>query len=273
MSASTVKPYNVIVGLPLGGHVSAHALHQCENSIRNCTKRHEATLIHAAGSAGNFNDLLGRAFSAALNDGATHFARIDADIEVVDYQPWLDILIGELDWYDLDFIANVVPIKDDRGIVSCGIGRPNDKWHPELRFTTKDVSALPETFSAADVGHPDKYLLHNTGLFVMDLRKPLWFKADADGVLPAFFEFHERLVRRDNQIFHEMESEDWAFSRRLHEIGAKTMATKKIALRHHGEWPFQSNAVWGWEKDKQTTGTWSRPQEVPTNEPPKAIEA
>lgn len=253
----TPAKYNVLMGLPLGGYVTPLALHECENSIRDCTWRHRVQLNHAGCSGGNFNSLWSMALTAALNGTHTHFCMIHADISVGPKIPFVDVLIDELETHKLDFVSTLPAIKDWRGLTSGGIGhgKTEKRWNPKRRITTHELQDLPQTFDHEDLGYPDDFLIHNNGLFVADLRNPLWFKLDADGNFPVFFEFVERVRPCEGGAKYEMESEDWAFSRRLWKAGLKSGITTAIRPIHSGTLNYETSAGFGFENgDDDTAG-------------------
>lgn len=206
----------------------------------------------------DFNVLWAAALNLVESRQATHFAMLHSDI--TPDPGWLDILLHELDIHQADLVSAIAPIKDDRGVTSCGIGDQTDPWNPWRRFTMRELVGMPETFSVADTPHPDRYLLHNTGCFVCDLRNPLFFRTDEHGDLRAFFNFPLR-VRRGTDGFwtNGRESEDWYFSRQLHALGAKTLATRKVRLSHRGGREYPNWAGWGSYRngDEDTRHKWS----------------
>lgn len=198
----------------------------------------------------------------ALNDaaagGCTHFAMLHSDI--VPEEGWLDILLTELETHRADLVSAVVPIKDKRGLTSCGIGDVNDPWNPFRRFTMREIMQMPETFTVEDTEHPDRYLLHNTGCWCCDLRNPVFRALDDNGELIAFMNFPLRVVQGpDGQLVHQRESEDWFFSRQLHRLGVRTLSTRKVSLTHQGSMDFPNSEAWGlFKHDEDTRQKWEK---------------
>jgi hypothetical protein len=235
-------------------------------------KQHDVIVMPADTSFDNPNALLAAALnmSEGLVEGPriTHFAMCHADMWPD--QHWLDIALAEMDRLDLDLISAVIPIRDNRGVVSCGIGNPKDNWKPFRRFTLREVLAgqlygkpetFGDTFTAADVGYPGMPLLHNDGLFVIDLRKSVFRQTDADGNLAAFFFWPKKIRRGSDGMWENAgESPDWFFSRKLWELGAKTAITRAIKL-HHNQPPYQNREPWGtYERgDEATADNWRLP--------------
>ncbi len=122
---------------------------------------------------------------------------------------------------------------------------------------------MPETFTNIDVGYPDRPLLHNTGLWVCDLRKPEFHATNPDGSLVLYFHFPTQAFRNgDDKWEHRRESEDWHFSRCLWLAGVtNTYITRKVRLRHHGDSTWTNFGAWGnyADGDEDTAFKW-RPE-------------
>jgi hypothetical protein len=221
--------------------------------------KHAVSLRNSAGSWDSFNSLWVSALNSALKGDATHFAMLHSDI--VAEPGWLDTLADELDARGDDLISAAVPIKDDRGICSCGIVHPEYQWSPLKRFTLAELHALPETFSAEDAGYPSHYLAHNNGLWLADLRKPVWREKNDDGSLRACFNFVRAIAEKpDGELVVVGESEDWRFSRMIGQSGAQTCITRKVKLGHCGGREFRNDSVWGQAHDEETRAFWGSEQ-------------
>lgn len=212
------------------------------------------------GSTTGFDDMPMQ-WTSALNSAhmgnITHFAMLHSDVQPC--PGWIDLLIDELEARDADMISTVLPIKDGCGVTSCGVGDIDDPWRAYRRFTMREIVEFPETFGIEDTPHPDRYLLHNTGCWVADLRKPIWRLADDEGCLRIYLDFPVRGKINDKGIvIHERESEDWNFSRRMAACGARTFATRKVTAQHFGYFPFGNAAPWGSyrEGDEGTASKW-----------------
>jgi hypothetical protein len=237
--------YKVRLGVP-----GTHFDFGCISGILQTTMngRHE---VSVGNSGTGFTDME-RVYCDALNlaeaGQITHFAMLHSDVNP---QPgWLDTLIDVLDEKDADLISSVVPIKDSRGLTTTGIGDIDDPWTPCRRFTVREVLAMPEVFDAETAGYPGGMLLHNTGCWTCDLRKPVFYKTDDAGKLTAHFEFRQQIARgTDGRWEAQSESEDWHFSRKLFELKAKTFATRKVKLTHRGPNDFPNYTDWGDDVD------------------------
>lgn len=220
---------------------------------------HDVRIPESSGGTGwdDFNALWAAGLNLAEADEITHFAMLHSD--VVPDAGWIDVLMGEMESLGADLISTAIPLKDNRGLTSCGLGDPANRWSAWRRFTVRELAAMPPTFSLGDTGYTDKILLHNTGCWVCDLRNPMFFETDADGSLKCWFDFPTKVSRLPNGKWaHARESEDWFFSRKLHERSAKTFITRKVRLRHRGDHDFPNHGAWGTYKngDEDTAPLW-----------------
>lgn len=191
----------------------------------------------------NFNSLYCGALNARA-DGVTHFAMLHADVEC---EPgWLDVLFRELVRHDADLVSAVVPIKDARGLTSTALTRDaGDPFRVDRRITLRELDALPETFDGPACGDPGYFLLANTGCWVCRLDRP-WCER-------VCFTVRDRIARNDKGEWEpHVEPEDWGFSKQLHRLGGRVLATKKVRATHHGEAGFRNHGpAWGeWERDR-----------------------
>ena len=176
------------------------------------------------------SSLLARGFNCnwiqAQNEGFDYFLMLHGDVEP---QPsdWVDILLKEMQDHQADIISAVVPIKDDSGRTSTAIGNPTNPWL-RTHLMLSNCHDLPRTFGTAELGKPDHSLLVNTGCMLVDLSMP-WVR-----------DVHFTIRDRINDGVVECEPEDWYFSRRAWEIGAKVMATRAVPVIHHGEHEYRS---------------------------------
>jgi hypothetical protein len=209
----------------------------------------------------DFNLLWADAHNLAEAGTITHFAMLHGDIVPDPEQRWLDILLEEMDMRNADLVSAHLPIKDHRGVTSCGICDPTFPWGAFRRFTQREIlHGFPETFNNVMVGYPDKPLLHNTGCWVCDLRKPIFKETNPDGSLKLFFRFPERIIRDQNGKWeHQQESEDWCFSRELWQAGAtNTWITKRIRATHKGGMDWDNWVTFGTfqDGDDNTAARW-----------------
>ncbi len=248
--------YRILLGVPGSGTLSEGAAQASYLS----SLHHDVDRIPSCVSGPNFN----RIWIQGLRQAGkySHLAIVCADITVLEQEPgyrWLDLALQETDAHNADFLSVATAIKDERCLVSCGIGNPDNRWNCWRRFTTEEIrNKLPTTFTAADVGYPDKFLLHNQHLCVWDLRKPLWFRTGLDGRCRCVFNFTEdiRLVNGQWELF--MESEDWAFSRQLWQMKARTVITSRIETVHPGTLHFSNREPCGTYQngDADTQSQW-----------------
>ncbi len=201
----------------------------------------------------NGSSLLGNSFdvhwTTALNMqlagwNITRFAMLHADVVPDDW--WLDQLLHDLDETGADVVASVIAIKDLQGLTSTAIDDPNDRWDVLRRLTMSEIVKLPETFTAADCGYPDNFLLINTGCWICDFTKP-WCRAqNDDGTLAVNFEIRNCIqVQKNGLCVTKAAPEDWEFSRRVGRLGGKVVCTRRLATRHMGEFPYPNSDAWG----------------------------
>lgn len=271
--------YRILLGVPSSGQLSTTSA----QASYLASLHHKVDRIDSSISGPNYNACLVSALNACEDGHYTHHAQIHADIAVVEKKDpcpdcrgekcencahtgervlkrWLDVLVEEMDKTGCDFISVPMAIKDHRQVTSCGIGHPENRWSPFRRFTTKELLAMPKTFTAADVGYGDKFLLHNHALCLWDMRKPIWWQTDHTGCIRAMFNFEERIARNPvtGKWTRSQDSEDWAFSRRLWELGAKTCITSRIVTDHHGAISYSNDSDCGTYQngDEDTANYW-----------------
>lgn len=188
-----------------------------------------------------FNCLWATALNGREEHGWTHFAMHHDDVNVSTIN-WLDILVEEQQRTGADLLSVVVPIKDRRGLTSTGYLKPDGLIR---RLTLREVYKLPETFGIEDItDQPGHQLVVNTGLWVCDFTKP-W-------VEEVWFNNLDSIKKHDDGKFYAHTlSEDWDFSMKTFKNhNLKIMATRKIALKHHGEMTFSNQSPWGiWDAD------------------------
>lgn len=218
---------------------------------------HNAALDNNGNGFDDFNFLWAKALNAMEAGKVSHFAMIHSDVAAS--PGWLDILLNECTDRDADLVSTAIPLKDNRGVMSCGFGDASSPWGAFRRFTTYELQDMPATFDIHCTQYPEKVLLHNTGCWVADLRKPVFREVDESGHLKAWFDFPTRICRDKNGKWINLrESEDWFFSRKLHEMGAKTWITRKVQLQHMGTQGFPNQEAWGAYKDgdRDTASHW-----------------
>lgn len=197
----------------------------------------------------------------SLKDGITHLAIMHNDVVPQDEPPWLITMLEEMEKTGADMVSAVTPIKDLAGLTTTGIGDAADPWIPFKRFTLRELATFPETFSAADCGYPGRYLIHTGGCCLYDLRKPVYQTLKEDGTPKVHFHFPRRVIKApDGNWGCQGESEDWYFSRMLHEAGGKSVCTRKVRLQHFGEMAFCNWEAWGYlmNGDENTAFKWRK---------------
>lgn len=167
------------------------------------------------------------------------------DIEVRTHG-WLDVMVAEMKRTGAAVLSVVQPIKDGSGNTSTAVDN-GGYWAPR-KLTLDEIGMMPETFCAADTKWPDKALLINTGLMLIDLSRPEWrSNSDRDGMSLAdgdelYFKFHinDRIVQVDGELRAQVAPEDWNFSRLCASCNLPVYATRKIECFHHGDYGFSN---------------------------------
>ena len=249
MPAEQKRRPSVLLSLPSYGN-------PCPGSVR-AAYQYAARNVHLH-TAETTASLLAHGFNSAwcaaltaMEDGTQldYFSMLHSDVEPVppsrpDEPYWLNVLIDELERTKADVLSCVVPIKDPRGVVSTAVAG-DTPWNPLFRLTMQQVMMLPETFSAADLGHPDRALLVNTGCWIARAGKWMY---DFPG-----FTINDRLVRTQvatpegvKAVWRpEVEPEDWFASRWFANRGMKVLATRKVKVNHVGVMRYGNDGGWG----------------------------
>src|SRR5262249_19012890 len=153
---------------------------------------------------------------------------------------WIDKLIAEAERHQADVMTAVIPIKNEKGLTSTAISHPTDDCRAFFRMTMSQVRhpGFPTTFdrdTALDalaalppglrmVAPRPANLLCNTGCMVCRLGRP-W--CDPTKV---FFDEISSFVRINGQWTPIIRSEDWFFSAKAAQHGAKVMATTNLKI-------------------------------------------
>lgn len=245
---------------------------------------HEVYRVPSFLSGPNFNNLLCIALNAAAQGKIDVLLTAHADLSVIVETPnkrWGDILYDEADEYGADFISVPNTIKDPRGVASCGVGDPANRWNPWRRWTAKDFKRrLPRTFNAEMIGYgktgvgenKDKFLLHNNACCLFDLRKPVWFQTEERNgrqVSRMVFNFTEEIFLDTDGVWkRDQESEDWAFSRDMWKAGVNSFLTSAVKLHHHGGLDYDNygeNYLYQ-DGDQDTQANWRASDPLPVEE-------
>ena len=223
--------------------------------VINSTRKHEAApFSRGLGFSGvvDFNVCWIDALNMHERGLITHFAMLHGDVEPDSEQNWLDILLDIMDEKGAHLVSAHSPIKDERGVTSSGIGDPEDPWGAFRRFTQRELLLeLPDVFDNVAAGYPERPLLHNTAMWVCDLRQPIWHETNPAGTLKFLFQFPLRAVRQDGAWLLQQESEDWQLSRYLWERGiTNTWITTRCRFTHHGGLGWRNwTTDWGTYQD------------------------
>jgi hypothetical protein len=195
---------------------------------------------------------------------ADWFAMIHSDVEPEPH--WIDKLIAEADRYGADIMTTVIPIKNDTGLSSTAISHPSDDCRAYFRLTMAQLRhpSFPVTFDIAQAvaalrNLPDQLaldpptpanLLCNTGCMVCRLG------ANWCDPRKVFFDELTSFERINGQWTPIIRSEDWFFTAKAAQHGAKVMATTSLKVRHHGVSAYPSDQVWGAPRDAEGPAQW-----------------
>jgi hypothetical protein len=247
----------ILLGVPHNGTV----IWKTSQSAWRCSSEHEVQVADLPSSllALSFNSLYADALNRNEEDGSVDlFAMLHSDLAPDGF--WIDTLVRILTERDADLVSAINAIKDGRGLTSSGVALPGQSWRPYRRFTMKELLQYPATFNAQDAGYGDATLLHNTGCWVADLRKPIFHEEDENGCLKAFFTINDRIVRKgkERRWVAEVEPEDWFFSRKLHDLGADTYVTREVVTHHYGLSEIDNQTERGQELDDEVMALWEQ---------------
>lgn len=168
--------------------------------------------------------------------GFTHFLMLHSDIVPEIY--FVDKMVDIMQQTGMDIVSVVSPIKDEKGLTSIAldeqVGDVDPRWRVR-RLTLKEIFKMPPTFTN------DKLLI-NTGLMLVDIRKP-W-------VDKIHFHFDDAIIEHHGRKLAVCFPEDWNFSRDARKLGAKMCATREVSITHMGPMQYPNSQPWGtWEID------------------------
>ncbi len=180
--------------------------------------------IRQSSIVGSFNWLFGRALDLRDQGKVTHFAMCHNDVEPPSW--WIDDLYAIQQQRSAVLVSAIVEIKShERLDVSCGAARRDDPYE-RRRFTLDELAALPVTFGNEHLP-PEEFLLINTGLWIADIRSPVW----DDFVFTQSGRFGRNEA---GERVWQLLPEDWELSRWLTERNLPYLATRAVKPKHHG---------------------------------------
>lgn len=155
---------------------------------------------------------------------------------------WLDIVINELEFHNLDALHVVCAIKDNRGLTSTAYSSTGDKWSERCKLsTTQLLEVLPPTFTIDDVraklDPQAQVLLPNTGCLLLRIGE--WLDR-----FPGFT-ISDRLGWKDGKRVAQTAPEDWQFGFWAASEGVRVGGTSCIATAHYGDFPYHTLRPWG----------------------------
>ena len=253
--------YRVMVGFP-GAPRYAETVQMLDP--KNIGTEHDYRVEFSHRWPGNFNPLWCAGLNAERDGTATHFMQLHADV-IPRYAGWGDRLMRELLAKDADVVSACIPERGPEGVLSCGVGNPVDRWDNSYRrLTVHEMLAHDaDTFNLSDLwggqyqGMP---FLFNSGLFVADMRRPLWHETEPDGMLKIFWDFRWRAYQmQDGRYGFHWESEDWRFCYLAWLLGVRAYCTKAVHAQHmEGRFAFNNWSDWGTQQmDELTAERWA----------------
>lgn len=192
-----------------------------------CNSKAVVDVIAAGGEVAERScSLLGRCFNEcwvhALNKRpeVTHFLMVHADIMVLTPK-WPQKMVELMTINKADVLSAVMPIKTPKMVTSTAL-ETDDPWNPR-KILIEELQLYPQTWTQPD-------LLINTGLMLVDMRKP-W-------VEKVYFTIDDQ-IRKDEtgKWIAECKPEDWNFSRMVKAEGGTVWATQEIKALHWGRRP------------------------------------
>lgn len=191
------------------------------------------------GSALTFN--FNNCYANALNNrrqGITHFMMLHSDIAVT-MPLWCDTMVDIMEREDADVLSVVMPLKTvGEDVTSTAIEEVDDNHvtnplgFKARKLTLRECAARGRTWT-------DPKLLVNTGLMLVDIRKP-WAEK-------VWFEFKDFLgCAEENGVkrfFPVSLAEDYGFSRMVRSAGGKLVVTQEILAHHCGGGRFSNQSL------------------------------
>lgn len=201
--------------------------------------RNKITMLSSIDSSAccmRFNALLIMALQLHKQGKADYFLLWHSDI--LPEPHFVDKMVAIAEEKNAEILSAIVPIKDQNGLTSTALDEPVGDMPPEWRvrrFTMKEISEMPETFTH------DK-LLVNTGLLLI--------KLSASWVKDIYFHFDDKIIEHHGQRLAVLFPEDWMFSRDARKLGCTSQwVTRAVKLTHVGHQQFPNYGVWGQETD------------------------
>lgn len=189
-------------------------------------------LSNTSANCTGFNKMYCQALDLRDAGTITHFLMLHSDIVPEIY--FIDKLHEIMEKVGCDVLSAVSPIKDSMGLTSTAIdqvvGDRDEDWGGPRRLTMREIMKMPPTFT-------DPNILVNTGLMLVDLRKPWTDK--------IFFHFDDRIGLYRGKRVAQMKPEDWNWSRDARKLGATLYATREVKLTHRGQQDFPNSMAWG----------------------------
>lgn len=228
----------VLVSIPsYGGKCEVGMLFPLMRAAKEKGNNYTIQNVDSSTNCHGFNMLLNNALDARDLDQITHFAMIHTDVIPEEY--WLDKMLAIMERTNADVLSAVIPIKDHQGLTSTALDEQVGDVDPAWRVRRITLNEIYKTLDGVKLEpsftHPK--LLVNTGLMLIDLRKP-WIDK-------LHFRFEHQIIRHHGKRSAVCMPEDWAFSRDARALGATLWATREVAVRHVGYAAYPNSYPWG----------------------------
>ncbi len=181
----------------------------------------------------NFNSCLANALNAR-QEGFTHFCLLHEDLPPVEGD-WLEKMVLLAEANKADVLSVVSPLKFEKGLTSTALDEPVGDQDQRYRVKRLTLHEIYQDFAPT---FTHEKLLINTGLMLIDLRKP-W-------VEQVSFQFVDAIVKdKAGNFVAAGFPEDWNFSRAARALGASIWATREVAVTHLGGGRWGNGSGWG----------------------------
>jgi len=184
----------------------------------------------------NCNQLWCRALNMRAEHNIKWFAMLHSD--VIPEPLWVDKLIALAEANGLDMLSAACAIKDDSGDTSTGISNPSNNHWNMRRISIADLNIcaiLTAKHFQNGMMHSEEMLpklLVNTGCCIVRLDQP-WSEK-------VIFKTEERITKIGTFFEAHTDSEDWNFSRQVHDLGGIVGVTTLVKTKHVGGKQFSN---------------------------------
>lgn len=222
----------------------------------------------------NFNHAWCDGLNQCRYGGFDYFAMLHADVDPSPH--WLGHAVAALRSNpSLGLVSFPVAIKDERGLVSCGVGDTASMWWPYRRLTSFELLELPRIATISDLFALWKlkrpggtYMIHNNGCLVIDAKLANWWlkvkNRNGGDCMPCMnFPIEVRAEEQpDGKVVAKpvCSPEDFEFSWMAHQAGIEgAILTQSPTMHWDGPRYFNSHKVF---RPGQPFGMWKFDHDV-----------